>query len=210
MTPRSAEPGDGPGCALPRRSFGQTSHRGPVAQQSPRRGARSPLVLGLRPRDPLFDPTAVTNGSQGPWTIRRKLTNNTGQTIPLLRVRTSLPTTTFPQPAGMADLRLLSPDETVTVAARRSRCWARGSRSRRRTRAAVANGASAPCGGARSRPLIPTRRPTNRRKEACRVWLCRRRVSSVGATYRLGRARRATELSLEAACSQPDLVEPRP
>lgn len=62
-----------------------------------------------------YDPTPVTNGAAGTLKLRRRLTNNTGQTISRLRFRIG-DLTTFPAPAGTADLRLLSSSaETVTV-----------------------------------------------------------------------------------------------
>ena len=55
----------------------------------------------------VFDPTPVTNGTAGTVTVRRRLVNNTG--APLSRVRLRfVDITTFPQPAGTADLRVLT------------------------------------------------------------------------------------------------------
>jgi hypothetical protein len=55
----------------------------------------------------VFDPTAVTNGTNGTVTVRRRLVNNTGVSISRVRLR-FVDLTTFPQPVGTADLRLLT------------------------------------------------------------------------------------------------------
>ena len=55
----------------------------------------------------VFDPTAVANGTAGTITVRRRLVNNTGTSISRVRLR-FVDLTTFPQPAGTADLRLLT------------------------------------------------------------------------------------------------------
>jgi hypothetical protein len=55
----------------------------------------------------VYDPTAVANGTAGTLTVRRRLVNNTG--APLSRVRLRfVDITTFPQPLGVADLRVLN------------------------------------------------------------------------------------------------------
>ena len=55
----------------------------------------------------VFDPTPVANGTAGTITVRRRLVNNTG--VPISRVRLRfVDITTFPQPAGTADLRVLN------------------------------------------------------------------------------------------------------
>jgi len=54
----------------------------------------------------VFDPTPVTNGTAGTVTVRRRLVNNTGAPISRVRLR-FVDITTFPQPGGIADLRVL-------------------------------------------------------------------------------------------------------
>ncbi len=61
----------------------------------------------------VFDPTPVANGTAGTITVRRRLTNNTGAPITRARLR-FVDITTFPQPAGTADLRILN-SSNVTV-----------------------------------------------------------------------------------------------
>jgi hypothetical protein len=55
----------------------------------------------------VFDPTPVANGTAGTVTVRRRLVNNTGVSISRVRLR-FVDITTFPQPAGTADLRVLT------------------------------------------------------------------------------------------------------
>jgi hypothetical protein len=55
----------------------------------------------------VFDPTAVPNGTAGTITVRRRLVNNTGAALNRVRLR-FVDITTFPQPAGTADLRVLT------------------------------------------------------------------------------------------------------
>jgi hypothetical protein len=54
----------------------------------------------------VFSAAPVTNGTAGTITVRRRLVNNTGASISRVRFRI-VDITTFPQPAGTADLRLL-------------------------------------------------------------------------------------------------------
>ena len=55
----------------------------------------------------VYDPTPVANGTAGTITVRRRLVNNTGVSISRVRLR-FVDLTTFPQPPGTADLRVLN------------------------------------------------------------------------------------------------------
>ncbi|HLL76958.1 MAG TPA: LamG-like jellyroll fold domain-containing protein, partial [Pyrinomonadaceae bacterium] len=60
------------------------------------------------------DMTPDMNATQGTINVRRKLTNNTGQTLTRLRFRIT-DITTFPSPVGTADLRVLSSADSVVT-----------------------------------------------------------------------------------------------
>jgi len=60
------------------------------------------------------DFTPVTNGNAGTMEVRRTFTNNTGASVTRLRFRI-VDITTFPSPAGTADLRALDSTDTVVT-----------------------------------------------------------------------------------------------